>query len=100
MNIDVERKRWEKLPPLLRAGQVLAVATKLGLGERRVKLWMAHGATRNKRPGYEQWSYPKESTLAALLDMAGLSGTVGALPVATGGPQQRRVSGDHQLDPS
>jgi len=80
-------ERFKKLPPQLRAGQVVDAGMKLGLGERRVKLWMAHQAQRSKRPGYAQWSYPKDSTLAGLLDMAGLSGTVGVPPVATGGRQ-------------
>lgn len=104
MNIDVERKRWEKLPPLLRAGQVLAVATKLGLGERRVKLWMAHHATRSKRPGYAQWSYPTEGTLAALLDMAGVSAKPGVRALAGArdarAGQSEGASGSSTHDPA
>ncbi|MHB1083137.1 MAG: hypothetical protein ACYC67_27340 [Prosthecobacter sp.] len=84
MNIEDDLRKWQKLPPQLRAGQVLTMARKLGLGMKRVQGWMAHEATRGKRPGYEQWSYPRDETLCALLDMAGVSVTVGARTLAGG----------------
>jgi len=87
MSIEDDLRKWQKLPPQLRAGQALGIARKLGLGQRRVKVWMAHEAVRVKRPGYEQWSYPRDETVRALLDMAGVAVSVGG--ATAGGRGQR-----------
>lgn len=101
MSIEEEVRKWQKLPPQLRAGQVLGIGKKLGLGQRRVKLWMAHEAPRVKRPGYEQWSYPRDEVIRALLDMAGVSVTVAAHPALAGRVLTERVRQDQtKLDPA
>lgn len=80
-------ERFAKLPPVLKRQQVLSVAKKLGLGQRRVAVWMASEATRQVRPGCVRFSYPRDATLTSLLDMAGLSMTMGAQPLANGSKQ-------------
>jgi hypothetical protein len=62
---------------------------------------MAHEAPRSKRPGYEQWSYPRDEVIRALLDMAGVAVTVAVLPALAGRALTVRVHQDQsQTDPA
>ncbi len=73
MTVEELVGRWRRtLPVELRQGQVVMMGVKLGLGRRRVQMWLAHGAPRFKRPGYVQWSYGRDRVIPGLLDMAGL----------------------------
>jgi hypothetical protein len=65
-------ERWQRWPVLLKRCQVLLVARRLGLGQKHVQHWMAHEAERLIPGGQKTWKYPRETTLNALLDMAGL----------------------------
>lgn len=74
--------RCQKLPALLKQGQAVAIGRRLGLGQARVRTWLAHSATR-RRVG-AQWRYPREECVQGLLDMAGIESTLPAHPVAAG----------------
>lgn len=69
-----------RLPLLLRQGQVIKIAKRLQLGQARVRTWLAHGAVRVKVG--QQWRYPTVAVVQGMLDMAGLSITIGARTVA------------------
>jgi hypothetical protein len=75
MNLREQVERWQRQPERIRRGCVLKMAGRLGLGQRRVALWMAHEAPRWKSGA--QWVYPRDATIAHLLDMAGLLAQAG-----------------------
>lgn len=100
MNLEDDVRRWLKMPAQLRAGQALGIGRKLGLGQRRVKIWLAHGARRSKRPGHKQWSYPRDATVQGLLDMAGIELTIAPTRLLAGGRGTEGVSGSTTHDPA
>jgi len=89
MNLREQVERWQRQPERIRRGCVLKMAARLGIGQRRVAVWMAHEARRWKDG--EQWVYPRDATIAHLLDMAGLLAqagvvTAGAVVISEGVP--------------
>lgn len=75
-------ERCQKLPALLRQGQAVTIGRRLGLGQARVRTWLAHEAQR-RRVG-EQWRYPRDACVQGLLDLAGIESTLAVHPVAAG----------------
>lgn len=79
-------ERCQKLPALLKQGQAVTIGRRLGLGQARVRTWLAHKAKR-RRVG-KQWRYPRDEAVQGLLDLAGIESTLAVHPVAAGRTSQ------------
>lgn len=79
---------------------MLLVAKKLGLGQRRVLMWMAHHAQRSRPSDGEQWKYPRDATVQGLLDMAGIGLTIATTRPLAGGRGMEGVPGSIPHDPA
>jgi len=67
MKLEDKITRWQaRLPENLRRGVVIQIGQTLGLGERCITSWMAHGAKRHKPAQLKEWRYPRDITIAAL----------------------------------